>query len=223
MTEKEIGEIRDRRLRDIVAAHWAESKMLGIKLADALAEFARETKDRHIHDGIRHVRLLKPMDAAFLVPVAADGGTPYKAYAAGENAFVDILETPRGKWVGEAATIFQANDKGWRPAWTADETLRFVMRVFKGDMIRLERDGRTEIMVVRQLDAASNRFKLAPHNEAGSLQERHDNPDDPFRWLMASYNTLRQMKAVRVRVDALGTLWRVDAVEARARLRDGPA
>jgi CRISPR-associated endonuclease Csn1 len=66
-------------------------------------------------------------------------------------------------------------------------------------------------MVVRQLDAAANRFKLAGHNETGNLDKRHADPNDPFRWLMSSYNTLRGMKATRVRVDELGRPWRVAA------------
>ncbi|MCF4164674.1 type II CRISPR RNA-guided endonuclease Cas9 [Zavarzinia compransoris] len=219
LTENELGEIRDRRLRDRVAAHWAEAKMLGIKLPEALASFVRDAKDPQWANGIRHVRLLKPIDPAYLVQVRDGDGTPYKAYAAGENAFVDILETPEGKWIGQAATVFQANDDTWTPAWLSDATLRFVMRVFKGDMLRLERDGGVEIMVVRQLEASNNRMKLAGHNEAGSLQDRHNSVDDPFRWLMASYNRLRALQAVRVRVDPVGTVWTVDPVEDAVRIK----
>lgn len=220
LTENEIGEIRDRRLRDMVAAHWAEAKMLGMKLPDALAEFANTVTDPHIANGIRHVRLLKPIDPAYLVQVRDEAGVPYKAYAAGENAFVDILETPQGKWIGQAATVFQANDRMWTPAWLSDTTHRFVMRVHKGDMLRLERDGRTIIFIARRLDVAASRFKLSPHNEAGALDKRHEDSNDPFQWLMASYNTLKAMQAVRVRVDPVGTVWSVDAAQDEVRIRD---
>lgn len=218
LTEPEIARIRDRRLRDLVAAHWAEKKPLGMKLADALSQFAQEIKGPHIGNGIRRVRLLKPIQPEYLVPIRDATGTPYKAYAAGKNAFIDILATPDGKWIGEAATLFQANDPAWRPAWQDDPSLTFVMRVFKGDMLRLEHDGRHQIMNVKQLDASANRLKLAGHTEAGSLQDRHDNPLDPFRWLMASYSTLQAKGAERVRVDPLGTVWRVDPDEDRNRL-----
>jgi CRISPR-associated endonuclease Csn1 len=75
-------------------------------------------------------------------------------------------------------------------------------------------------MVVHRLDAAANRFKLAPHNETGNLDKRHaeDNEIDPFRWLMASYNTLKAMNAERVRVDELGRIWRVRPEEAERSL-----
>jgi CRISPR-associated endonuclease Csn1 len=66
-------------------------------------------------------------------------------------------------------------------------------------------------MVVHRLDAAAGRFKLAPHNETGNLDRRHatDNDIDPFRWLMASYGTLKKMAAEQIRVDELGRVWRV--------------
>ena len=84
------------------------------------------------------------------------------------------------------------------------------MRVFKGDLISLDLEGRRTIMVVHRLDAAANRFKLAAHNETGNLDQRHADETDPFRWLMASYGTLKAMNAERVRVDELGQLWHVN-------------
>ena len=71
-------------------------------------------------------------------------------------------------------------------------------------------------MVVHRLDVAASRFKLAAHNEAGNLDNRHaeSNDIDPFRWLMASYNTLKERGAERVRVDELGRIWRIPSDEA---------
>lgn len=44
-----------------------------------------------------------------------------------------------------------------------------------------------------------------------NLDKRHaiDNEVDPFRWLMASYNTLKKLNAAPVRVDELGRVWRI--------------
>jgi CRISPR-associated endonuclease Csn1 len=85
------------------------------------------------------------------------------------------------------------------------------MRIHKGDLLRLDHDGQSKIMVVHRLDAAAGRFKLAPHNETGNLDRRHAtaNEIDPFRWLMASYGTLKKIGAVPVRVDELGRVWRI--------------
>ncbi|PWR23804.1 type II CRISPR RNA-guided endonuclease Cas9 [Zavarzinia compransoris] len=219
LTEAELPRIRDRRLRDLVAAHWAEAKPSGQKLADALGDFARMVKDPHIANGIRRVRILKKEKAEFLVAIAPDGGGPaYKAYAAGDNAFIDIIETADGKWIGEATSVFSANTPSNQPAWRQWPDASFVMRVFKGDLLRLNWKGRDCIMIVRRLDAAANRFKLALHCEAGSLDKRHDAEDDPFEWLMASYSTLKAMGAQKVRVDELGTVWRLDPADALKRL-----
>ncbi|HVA14366.1 MAG TPA: hypothetical protein VNF99_14030, partial [Stellaceae bacterium] len=161
-------------------------------------------------NGIRHVRLIKPEKPDYLVPVSDKNGKPYKAYSAGENAFVEIFETADGRWLGEAVSIFKANQPDSRPRWpTTHPGARLVMRVFKGDLIALEYQGRPTIMVVHRLDASANRFKLAAHNEAGNLDQRHADAADPFRWLMASYSTLKTMKAERVRADETGRLWRV--------------
>jgi CRISPR-associated endonuclease Csn1 len=215
LNEKEIGRIRDRRLRDLVKTHVASERQQGKDLKSALLSFATRDDMRGTPNGIRHVRLIKSEKAEYLVSVPTTGEKPYKAYSAGENAFVDIFELPDGKWAGEAMSVFKANQNDARPKWRAEYPLaRFVMRVFKNDLVAVEYNGVRTIMVVHRLDAAASRFKLAPHNETGNLDERHEDPADPFRWLMASYNTLKGLNAERVRVDELGRLWRVSPGEA---------
>ncbi len=213
LNENEIGRIRDRRLRDMVHAHVTAEKANGIALADALRKLHAKTDDPHIRHGLRRVRLLKPEKAEYLVAVRdRRTGAPYKAYSAGENFCIEIFETPDGRWNGEAVRRFDANQIGNGPRWRQEQPhAKLVMRVHKGDLIRLENDGKTEIMVVHRLDAAARQFKLAPHNETGNLDRRHatDNEIDPFRWLMASYGTLKAMGAVPVRVDELGRPWRI--------------
>jgi len=98
------------------------------------------------------------------------------------------------------------------PQWRgAHPDAKLMMRIHKGDLIRLNHDGRIRIMVVHRLDAAAGRFKLADHNETGNLDKRHatNNDIDPFRWLMTSYNTLKKLEAAPVRVNELGQVWRI--------------
>jgi CRISPR-associated endonuclease Csn1 len=220
LNEKEIERIRDRRFRDLVKTHVTAEKETGKDLKAALASFAARRDIPGMPAGVRHIRLLKAEKPEYLVTIRDRTGAPYKSYSAGENAFVDIFETSDGKWRGEAVTVFEANQKECRPRWLSHiEGARFVMRVVKGDLVALERDGKREVMVVHRLDAAASRFKLAPHNEAGNLDQRHADERDPFRWLMASYSTLKTMGAERVRVDELGRLWRVRPDEAARALR----
>lgn len=222
LNEKEIGRIRDIRLRELVQAHVNAEKVDGKDLKSALQSFAARTDIPGLPNGIRHVRLTKTEKPNYLVPISSNDGTVYKAYSAGENAFVDIYETPDGRWAGDATSLFQANQNGYTPSWHSERPdARFIMRVFKGDLIALDLAGIRTVMVVHRLDAAANRFKLAAHNETGNLDQRHTDETDPFRWLMASYNTLKAMNAERVRTDELGRLWRVAPEEAARALGYG--
>jgi CRISPR-associated endonuclease Csn1 len=213
LNANEVERIRDRRLREIVQRHVQEEAAKGVSLADALRQLHSKTGDPHIKHGLRHVRLLKPEKPEYLVPVKdRKTGVPYKAYSAGENFCVEIYELPDGRWDGEAITRFAANQQDHQPRWRTDHPEAHpVMRIHKGDLLRLEHKGKSEIMVVHRLDAAAGRFKLAPHNETGNLDRRHaiDTEVDPFRWLMASYGTLKQKGAIPVRVDELGRVWRI--------------
>ncbi|MDB5485037.1 MAG: CRISPR-associated endonuclease, Csn1 family [Tardiphaga sp.] len=221
LNDNEIDRIRDLALRGGVRAHVDAEKKKGVVLDAALRQLQEPDPDRpHIKHGLRHVRILKKEKSDYLVPIVnRQTGVPYKAYSAGENFCVEVFQTSEGKWEGEAVRRFDANKQNagaktpHAPRWRAarpDATL--VMRIHKGDLIRLDHDGRARIMVVHRLDASNNRFKLAEHNETGNLDKRHatDNEIDPFRWLMASYGTLKKLNAIPVRVDELGRVWRID-------------
>lgn len=223
LNEKEIIRIRDIRLRELVQAHVEAGKADGKDLKAALQSFAARTDIPGLPNGIRHVRLTKSEKPNYLVSISAADGGAYKAYSAGENAFVDIYETSDGRWAGEATSRFQANHPGYTPRWRSEHPdARFIMRAFKGDLIALELAGVRTVMVVHRLDAAANRFKLAAHNETGNLDQRHTDESDPFRWLMASYNTLKAMNAERIRADELGRPWRIAPEEAARALGYGP-
>lgn len=215
LNEKEIARIRDRRLRGLVEAYVEREKREGKDLKSALLSFAQRTDIPGVPGPIRHVRLTKSEKPEYLVPIRDKSGTAYKAYSAGENAFVDIVRSPNGRWIAQATTVFQANQKNAKPAWQANGNGHsFVMRVFKGDMLRIDHEGRTKIVKIVRLSPSNNVLYLVEHNEAGVFQNRHDDKDDPFRWLFANFDKLREWNAERVRVDELGRLWRVNPDEA---------
>ena len=166
-------------------------------------------------NGIRHVRLTKAEKPEYLVSICDRSGKAYKAYSAGENAFVDILQSPEGKWIARATTVFQANQKNEKLGWQTDGSeAHFMMRVFKGDMLRIDHEGRSKIVKIVRLSPSNNVLYLVEHNEAGVFQARHDEADDPFRWIFANFDKLREWNAERIRVDELGRLWRVKPDEA---------
>jgi CRISPR-associated endonuclease Csn1 len=208
LKETEIGRIRDRRLRDLVAAHVEREKKEGKDLKSALLSFAERTDIPGLPGPIRHVRLTKAEKPEYLVPIHGESGKPYKAYSAGENAFVDILQSPEGRWIAQATTVFQANQKSEDHA-DAQSAGKPVMRVFKGDMLRIDHDGKSKVVKIVRLSPSNNVLYLVEHNEAGVFQARHDDKDDPFRWIFANFDKLREWNAGLVRVDELGRLWRI--------------
>ncbi|MFD1332566.1 type II CRISPR RNA-guided endonuclease Cas9 [Methylopila musalis] len=216
LKETEIGRIRDRRLREKVEQAWYEGKRDGKALPEALKEFADRVEKEQtpgLVGGLRRVRLLKSEKDEYLVKVADPAtGAPYKAYSAGENFCIDVFETPDGRWHGEAVRRFDANQGSHEVRWRTEHPgAKLVMRVAKGDFIRLDDDGERKVMVAHRLEPSANRFRLAPHNETGNLERRHATADeiDPFKWRMPSFNTLKRLGAERVRVDELGQVRRV--------------
>lgn len=195
LTKNEIERIRDARLRTTLKQIAYDAEGAGKKLNEALAEFGKE-------NGVRRVRILKTEKS---VRIVRHGGGFEKAYSPGDNHRIEIFELPDGKWAGEGVTVYDANKPGFEPAWKRETPqAKLVMRVHNGDLIEADFGDERKIYRVCMLDAAANRLKLAAHNEAGSLGNRHTDKDDPFRYEMKAYSRIKEAKARRVRVDVLG-------------------
>jgi len=209
LNENEIDRIRDPEIREALTTWLAETKDAETKLADALATFGERTDLPFAPRGIRHVRLTKKEKPEYLVPIKDKEGAAYKAYSSGENLFVELYETSDGKWHGEPVTVFQANQKGYEPGWHSQfPEAKFIMRIYKGDLLKIHHDGLEKIVKVVRLSPSNNIFYLVQHNEAGSFPARHSNTDDPFRWVFGSYGKIKEWDATLVRVDELGTVWK---------------
>lgn len=201
LSASEINRVRDDRLRRDLQQVAEEALRRGQKLSEALAEFGHERN-------IRRVRVLKTEQS---VRVVRHGDGYEKAYTPGDNHRIEIYERPDGTWQGEGVTVFDANQPGYTPAWRARHPgARLVMRVHNGDLIQADFGDGPQIYRVYRLEALNNRVRLAPHNAAGSIDDRHKDPDDPLRWVFGSYSRLQAAGARRVRVDILG---RVRAAE----------
>ncbi len=210
--EKRIGQIRDADLRAQMQQVVQQARMESRRLKDALAEFGRK-------HGIRRIRVLMTEQSVRTVTHDAqqlkkrrhcrDGVnlrevTHVKACVPGDNHCIEIYEL-NGVWKGEGITVFDANQPDFRPAWRIRHPdARLVMRVHRGDLVEANFGFGSMVYLVCSLDAAANRLKLALHNEAGSLQKRHDDPDDPFRYEMKAYSKLKAAKAQIVCIDPTG-------------------
>ena len=210
LTEKEVARIRAPDLRkamqERVAFHRNGPDRLDAK--QAVAKAAEDLAATEPWVGIRRVRLLaKEADPIWL---AGPDGEPYKGLIAGDVHHIDIVAIPDGRWAGRAATLFEARrtalPDGRAAPYVPADGERFVMRLHKGDLVRLDHDGRLRIMRVARLEPANNRLRMVEHVDAGELDKRHADLDDPFRWLIVAFDKLRTRKARRVTVDPLGTV-----------------
>ncbi|KAA0677966.1 type II CRISPR RNA-guided endonuclease Cas9 [Roseomonas genomospecies 6] len=208
LTEKEIARIRDpdlcRAMQERVAFHRNGPDRLDVK--QAVAKAAEDLAATAPWIGIRRARLLaKEADPIWL---KGPDGEPYKGLIAGDVHHIDIVALSDGRWTGRAATLFEAHrtalPDGRAAPYVPAEGERFVMRLHKGDLVKLKHDGRLRIMRVARLEPANNRVRMAENFEAGELDKRHADPDDPFRWLIIAFSVLRQREARRVTVDPLG-------------------
>lgn len=208
LTEAEIGRIRDRRLRARVEDAVYQAKGAGLGLKTALADFAESDPD---YFGIRRVRLLKREEETVEIRHGPDRCFA-KSYTPGSNLYVDIYETADGKWAGEGVSVFQANLTPPRePRWrAAHPDAKPVMRLYKGDMIEMDDEGKRRIFRVVQLEPSAKRVRLVAHNEGGKIRERHNDSNDPLRWVFGTYERMRSAHARQVRVDEIGRVWPVE-------------
>ncbi|MFV3126913.1 type II CRISPR RNA-guided endonuclease Cas9 [Niveispirillum sp. KHB5.9] len=212
LTAGEVERIRDNALRKTLQAHIAAEELAGNDLKAAMESF--RNRDDHDWPLLRHVRLTKP-EASFERIGNRRTGIPYKAVVPGENLCVDIVADAKGRWTGRAVTLFDAarrarGNGGTLPPPGPD----VVMRLYKGDMVRLDverPDGTVgqQVMRVHILELSAGRIRLAPHNEGGKLQERHERTakgGDHFRWSIISFDVLRKRHARKVVVTPSGRL-----------------
>jgi CRISPR-associated endonuclease Csn1 len=203
LTEKEIARIRDPDLRRQVVAHVSavagSSPTSSALLKAALRSFRPEKGSVP-----RRVRLTNSEEPLIRIRDRRNG-TVYKALTPGENWCIDIFEQPDGTWRGAAIRIFDANQPtALDEKRKGHPAARRVMRLHKGDYLKLEDGGAERIFRVVRLRAKAGQLMLAEHNEAGMLQERHKDKGDPFEWLNASYNELKRRGARKIAVDFLG-------------------
>ncbi len=190
-----IDRVRDPELRTRLKALASEAKRSGQDLTEALRAFGED-------NDIRRIRVLETRQSTREV---RHGDGYRKAYVPGDNQCCDIFELSDGSWSGEGVTVFDANQPGYQPKWrTAFPDARFVMRVHNGDLVMADFGDGQKIYRVVRLEPSAKRVRLVDHSDAGSFQERHTNPDDPFRWNFATYQRLRAAQACRVRVDPIG-------------------
>lgn len=176
------------------------------ELENALVNFAHRRTLSDGRDnpyfGLRRVRLESTLEENARVTVQDKEGKPYKAYKGDSNYCYEIWRLPDGKVKAQVVTTFEAHQPGFdkKPHPAAKRLLR----IFKRDMIAIDRDGERFIGYVQKLDVANGLF-IAPHTEANA-DARNRDTNDSFRFIQMGAGSLIKANARRVFVDEMGRL-----------------
>lgn len=178
----------------------------GKEFEQALSEFANTPRLPDQSDnpyfGLRRVRLEETLQESARVSVANREGKPFKAYKGDSNHCYEIWRLPDGKLKPQVITTFEAHQNG--PARKPHPAAKRLLRVFKRDMVALERDGRTIIGYVQSLHVANGLY-IAPHAESNA-DARNRDKRDPFHFIQMSAGPLVKSGVRRVYVDEMGRL-----------------
>ncbi|MCQ8279438.1 type II CRISPR RNA-guided endonuclease Cas9 [Acetobacteraceae bacterium KSS8] len=187
--------VADPFLRETLRAATAGTE--GKAFVAALTEVART---HPAFSGLRRVRVVEPLS---VIPIRDRQGQAYKGYKGDSNYRFDIWETKDGTWLPEIVSMFDVHQPGWESAIRSQHhNARKVLSLHRDDMVAIDRDAGRELMVVVKF--SGTQLVLAPPNEAGSLKDRHDNKDDPFRYTFCSAASLKRWRTRQVRIDELG-------------------
>ncbi|MDD9875148.1 MAG: type II CRISPR RNA-guided endonuclease Cas9 [Gammaproteobacteria bacterium] len=197
LTKAEIKRIRNTRIRKELLDLTEDASAK--ELPEILAEWSRD-------NGIRRLRILKK-EQSFIEIDDRKTGEPYRAVIAGENHHLDVFEMPGGELKFSVATVFDVNQPGWKAE--VPEGGRLVMRLHKGDMVKIDGDdGARKVMRVQRIEVSAKRIRLIPHNEAGDFQKRHDDPNDSFRWEFFGFGSFTKRRLRPVIVSPTGKVKR---------------
>jgi CRISPR-associated endonuclease Csn1 len=135
----------------------------------------------------------------------------YKGYKSDSNACVEVVRDADGRWHSEVLTTFAVYDlvrrhgaERLRHPGRAASGRPLVMRLFKGDCVRMEVRGQLRLMRVRMV-SQDGRIHLCEHNEADA-KRRMEAQDKTLVNAIVSAETARKWGARRVTVSPLGEL-----------------
>jgi len=194
--------IRDKYLQKHLAR--LTQGLEGKAFEQALSNFsnARKLPDHsdNPYFGIRRVRLEESLQQSARVEISNGNDKPFKAYKGDSNHCYEIWRLPNGEMKGQVVTTFEAHKlaHGKKPHPAAKR----VLRVFKRDMVMLEKGGDQIVGYVQKLDSVNGLF-IAPHTEANA-DARHRNKT--FKFIQMAASSLIKANIRRVYVDEMGRI-----------------
>jgi len=161
LTPKEISQVRDFMIRQDLLDATAPARAPDLTKSEADKLRAKLVSDWSDRTGHRRLRILKAESSVRAIHDL--NGKPYKYYAPGENACLDIIDV-EGIWKCHALTVWDANagqQHHWRDLYP---NAKFVMRIHKEDTLQLFDWDDEEGAVVPDSNSIKRVVRLAPSN-----------------------------------------------------------
>lgn len=188
------GWVRDSQLRH---ALWVATKDKDGKAFEAaIADFAAKSGP---YQGIRHVRIVKPMQRSARVQIPADN--PTKAYQGGSNHRFEVWRLPDGTVVHHVVSTFEAHQGELSRPHPAAKRLHKLM---KGDLVRLEESKFGPVIATVEKINGKGMIELVPHNEANASDRYRKSKEDLY--IRLGVTSLIKAKGRRVYVDEMGRM-----------------
>ena len=191
LSQKNVSSIADPLLREELTA--LLDGLSGKELKACLDEYSQRT-------GIRSVRMEERLS---VIPIE-DRMTrmPYRYVKGDGNYCYDIYREESGRWGGDVVSTFDANQPEFDPnARNTRNGKPLVMRLRKGDVLKLEHEGKFKLMRIATF--SEGKIILAQHHEA-NVDARNRSPESDFRYFQKSPDALRPLAARLVGVNILG-------------------
>lgn len=158
------------------------------------------------------IRLAEPGQSLRHGVDLAGAALPYKGYVGGSNYCIEITRNEKGKWEGEVVSTFEAyaivrqhGVQGLRQASKGRNGQPLVMRLIVGDSVRMEADGREQLMRVVKLSGSNGQIFLAPIHE-GNVDARNTEKLDAFSYTSKYAGSFQKTKARRVSISPIGVV-----------------
>lgn len=128
---------------------------------------------------------------------------PYRYVKGDGNYCYDIYRKDNGRWGSDIVSTYDANQPDFQTKTKlARNGKPLIMRLRKGDLLKLEHEGRSRLMRVASF-SSSNGVAMHEHNEAHA-DARGRSKEDSFSYLRKSADPLRKAAARLVGVNILG-------------------
>ena len=215
--DKALPDIRDRALREALAAEWhhfqrhykpeasddpndkRKKKNPALAFAEHVAKVGIKLGGRMVK--VRRVRMTEELDVVIIRDRKT--GKAYKAYKPDGNAFADLYELPDGKWRAVVVRRFEANQSDFDPAKLRPHpAAKKIARLHIDDMVAVgEGEARRILRVVKM---SKQTITMAEHFEGGSLKARDADKSDIFKYFAPSASRLKELGFRKIGVDEIG-------------------